>query len=56
MSTEKELRPADSAAPAEEADKLTQGVARFAKYTAPTMLAMLVSGGHNTAVALASST
>jgi hypothetical protein len=43
MSTEKELGPAGPAGPAEETDKLTQGVTRFAQYTAPAMLAMLVS-------------
>ena len=51
MSTEKELRPVDSAEPTEEADKLTQGVARFAKYTAPAMLAMLASAGQDMAFA-----
>ncbi|MGB9364808.1 MAG: hypothetical protein WCE79_02215 [Xanthobacteraceae bacterium] len=32
-----------SAEPAGESDKLAQGVTRFAQYTAPVMLAMLVS-------------
>jgi hypothetical protein len=51
MSDEKDQVSAGSSGPAEEADKLTQGVARFAQYTAPAMLALLASGGHNMAFA-----
>jgi hypothetical protein len=56
MSAEKEQGAAEQAGPAEESDKLSQGVARFAKYTAPVMLAMLASAGKDMAFAAGSFT
>ena len=56
MSDEKDQAPAGSAEPAAETEKLTQGVARFAQYTSPVMLAMLASAGHDMAFAQASPT
>jgi hypothetical protein len=51
MSDEKDKVPTDPVEPAIEAEKLTKGVARFAQYTAPAMLAMLASAGHDMAFA-----
>ena len=51
MSTNKEQGRADPAETADDTDKLKQGVNRFAQYTAPAMLALLGSGGHNMAFA-----
>lgn len=51
MSTDKEQGHGD---PADDTDKLKQGVKRFAQYTSPVMLAMLASGGHDVAFAIAS--
>ena len=54
MSTEKDRGRADPTEAADDTDKLKQGVKRFAQYTAPVMLALLGSGGHNMAFALTS--
>jgi hypothetical protein len=54
MSDEKDQVPAASIETADEADKLTQGLTRFAQYTSPVMLAMLASAGHNMAFAQSS--
>jgi hypothetical protein len=51
MSTEKEQGHGDPAETADDTDKLKQEVKRFAQYTAPAMLALLASGGHNMAFA-----
>ena len=54
MSTEKEQGHTDRAETADDTDKLKQGVKRFAQYTAPVMLALLASGGHDRAFAICS--
>jgi hypothetical protein len=50
----------DKEIPAEQAvepkTENSKAIARFAQYTAPTMLAMLASGGHNAAAATGSPT
>lgn len=52
MNTKNEPQPAERADKPAEAEDPKQGVVRFAQYTAPIMLAMLVSAGKDAALAL----
>lgn len=52
MNTKNEPQPAEPAHKPDETEDPKQGVARFAQYTSPIMLAMLVSTGKDTALAL----
>lgn len=56
MNTKTEPEPAKPADKPDETGDPQRGVARFAQYTSPIMLAMLVSAGKDTALALVSNT
>ena len=52
MSTKNEQEPTEPADKPDEAEDLTQGIARFAQYTSPIMLAMLLSAGKGMATTI----
>jgi hypothetical protein len=51
MSTKNEQEPIEPADKADGNDDVKQGIARFAQYTSPIMLAMLTSAGKDMALA-----